>query len=69
MRRDRGERDQPLRINMPLGRAGWGGLSVSTMVVGRGGGEEGGGQTHSCKERLQYKSIRGVPFLCICTMT
>lgn len=67
MRRDRGERDQPLHINMPLGRAGWGGLIVSTMVVGRG--EEGGGQTHSCKERLQYKSIRGVPFLCICTMT
>lgn len=42
VRRDRGERDQPLRINMPLGRAGWGGLIVSTMVVGRGEGRKAG---------------------------
>lgn len=41
---------------------------VSTMVVGAvWGGSQG--QTHSCKERLQYKSIRGAPFLCIWMMT
>lgn len=43
-------------------------VHLSTMVVGVvGGGSQG--QTHSCKERLQYKSIRGAPFLCIWTMT
>lgn len=43
-------------------------VHLSTMVAGAvGGGSQG--QTHSCKERLQYRSIRGAPFLCIWTMT
>lgn len=43
-------------------------VHLSTMVAGAvWGGSQG--QTHSCKERLQYMSIRGAPFLCIWTMT
>lgn len=61
----RGEWDEPLGINRLLGR-GRAGSSLAPWWQRVG---KDGGQTHSCKERLQYKSIRGVPFLCICTMT